>query len=90
MADSHAMPKPLEEFVTMGRTFTMAGDIEAQANQFLKMGRVYPPHAAEIDEDDLAPGGKGGFAIMSDEGGLFGAENLAPYPLQYFLAGIAF
>ena len=44
----------------------------------------------DIDEDEMAPGGKGGFAILSDEGALFGADSLAPYPLQYFLAGIAF
>ena len=78
----------LQDFVTVGGEFVIAGDVKARENEFLKMG-VFGPVTAEIGGKPGA-GNDATFAFLSDEGASFGAQSAAPLPLQYFLAGIAF
>lgn len=80
--------KELNDFVTLGGTFTISGDVSARENEFLKMA-VFGPIPVEIAGRPGA-GNEGSFAFVSDEGASFGALGSAPLPLQYFLGGIAF
>ena len=82
------LKEQLNDYVTLGGTFTIGGDVTARENEFLKMA-IFGPVPAEI-AGRTASGNEGSFAFVSDEGASFGALGSAPLPLQYFLGGIAF
>jgi uncharacterized OsmC-like protein len=54
----------------------------------LKMG-IFRAGSVEVD-GKATPGHVGDHAIVSDEPPALGGGAVAPVPLQYFLAGIAF
>lgn len=79
----------LNDYVTIGGTFTIGGDVTARENEFLKMA-VFGPVPLRDLAGRSGSGNEGSFAFVSDEGASFGALGSAPLPLQYFLGGIAF
>ena len=78
----------LHEYVTEGGLISVAGDITARSNEMLKMG-IFRAGSIEVD-GKATPGHVGDHAIVSDEPPALGGGAVAPVPLQYFLAGIAF
>lgn len=89
MSSQHGeLTEQLNDFVTVGGSFAISGDVAARANEFLKMA-VFGSVSAKI-AGKVGQGNEGTFAFLSDEGASFGAQSAAPLPLQYFLAGIAF
>ncbi len=89
MAQAEGEGDRLQDYVTVGATFSPAGDVEVSANQMLKFGTFYRPEP--IFENRRPDGSEAGrFTIVSDEGAALGGQGTAPAPLQYFLAAIAF
>ncbi len=88
MSDTAQLRESLESYLTVGRSFTISGDLSAGDGQG-KTGQMYPP--ADPDKVAAAQGAtKGTFTIDCDEPDRLGGTGTAPQPLQYFLAGIAF
>lgn len=88
MADRDELRDRLDDYVTIGGTISISGDVKAGANEMLKMG-VFTAPGGQIAGKDR-PSNPSVFAILSDEGASLGSQGAAPLPLQYFLAGIAF
>ena len=89
MTGDQTAAKRMQDYVTVGGAFSLAGVVEASDNQMFKMGTFYG--ADEKFSDDESSGVRAGtFALLSDEGETLRGQGMAPLPLQYFLAGIAF
>jgi hypothetical protein len=60
------------------------------AAQVVHLSRM--THAAQVDkiESRGADGTGSTFTIVSDEPEFMGGDNLHPYPMQYFVAAVAF
>ena len=88
MSETAELRESLDSYLTVGRSFTISGDLTAGGGQG-KTGQMYPP--ADPDKVEAAKGAaKGTFTIDCDEPDRLGGTGTAPQPLQYFLAGIAF
>ena len=88
MADREQLRERLDDYVTIGGTISISGDVKAGANEMLKMGVFTAPSGQVAGK--ARPENANVFAIISDEGPSLGSDGAAPLPLQYFLAGIAF
>ncbi len=88
MSDRAELRESLDSYLTVGRSFTISGDLSAGDGQG-KTGQMYPP--ADPERVAEAQGAaKGTFTIDCDEPDRLGGTGTAQQPLQYFLAGIAF
>ncbi len=88
MADREHLRERLDDYVTIGGTISISGDVSASATQMLKMA-VFDAPTGDV-AGKARPENPSVFAIVSDEGSSLGSNGAAPLPLQYFLAGIAF
>ncbi len=77
------------DYVTIGGVFNLSGVAEAHDNQMLKIATFDGGHST-VTTDAEPQSASHSFAILSDEGQSLGSGGLAPLPLQYVLAGIAF
>lgn len=89
MTDSEQLRGKLDEYLTVGTTFTLSADTQVVgAGSQLKRGTVR--EVSQRGAEVLSGDGGSAYTIVSDEPRAIGGEDTAPYPLQYFLAGTAF
>ncbi len=89
MTDTEQLREQLNDYLTVGRTFTIESDTEARGGQ-VKIGVVYPPYGSDQEPPVHSVETMGAFTVESDEPARLGGKGTAPQPLQYFLAGTAF
>ena len=89
MTDERSHNQRLQDYVTIGGVFTLSGVVEAHDNAMLKVA-TFDGGLSTVTSDTTPQSASHSVAILSDEGGSLGSGGLAPLPLQYFLAGIAF
>ena len=89
MADIEQLREQLNDYLTVGRTFTMESETEARGGQ-TKIGVVYPPFGSDQEPPVHSLETMGAFTVECDEPARLGGAGTAPQPLQYFLAGTAF
>jgi len=86
--EQEAVGVTLNQFVTVGASFTIPVDTQTIGDGQMKMGSLQTP--GRYVDGVFETSGANAFTIVCDEPKFMGGEDTAPLPLQYFLAGIAF